>query len=162
MTNFYVIDTSSLVKLNRDNPLDVYPSVWRKLEGLIKKSRLSSPKEVFNEICRRDDHLTEWAKSHKELFVDATQKQIELVQKILSDYPSLINNDRPFDSDPWVIALAIEMSQSPQKTLVKIKRIVVTEEKLRGEKVRIPFVCEQLSVESIDIISVFREEGWQF
>ncbi|RLG15018.1 MAG: hypothetical protein DRN71_02335 [Candidatus Nanohalarchaeota archaeon] len=43
-----------------------------------------------------------------------------------------------------------------------IKRIVVTEEKLRENKIRIPFVCIQYRIESIDIIDMFRAEGWKF
>lgn len=61
-----------------------------------------------------------------------------------------------------MIALAIELSLQSQQTLFKIKRIVVTEEKLRGSKVRIPFVCGQKSVECVDIVEMFRTEGWKF
>jgi len=34
-SNCYIIDTSSLVTLNSNNPLDVFPSIWKKLEMLI-------------------------------------------------------------------------------------------------------------------------------
>ena len=162
MTNKYVIDTSSLVKLNRENPIDVYPSVWKKIEGLIKQNKLVSPKEVHNEINAKDDDLTAWAKNHQDLFVEPTKKQIEIAQKILGDHPSLMDAERKFDADPWVIALAKDLIESPQKTLVKIKLIVVTEEKIRGNKVKIPLICKKLSIPSIDLISAFREEGWKF
>ena len=61
-----------------------------------------------------------------------------------------------------VIALAIEMTTDSQQTLFQIKKIVVTEEKLRGEKIRIPFVCQKYSIDSINIIEMFRIEGWKF
>ena len=54
------------------------------------------------------------------------------------------------------------MSKQSQKTLITIKRIVVTEEKLRGNKVRIPFVCSNNAIETVDIITLFRIEGWKF
>ncbi len=161
-SNYYIIDSSSLIHLNRHNPLDVYPSVWKKIESLINNDRLAAPKEVFNEIKRFDDLLFNWAKAQTNLFKEPTLKQIELVQEILKKYPSLIDVSRNHDADPWVIALAIELATNPQKKLVSIKRIVVTEEKLRGNEIRIPFVCREYTIESVDIIDMFRTEGWKF
>ncbi|MBU2100687.1 DUF4411 family protein [Candidatus Micrarchaeota archaeon] len=158
----YVIDTSSLVKLNRENPLDVYPGVWNKLEELVNTDRLIAPIEVLREISNNDDQLTKWAKKQKKMFREPTVEQMKIVKEILKDYPALIDVERKFDADSWVIALAIELSRNPQKKIVNIKRIVVTEEKLRGEKVKIPFVCQKYSIEAIDIITVFRTERWKF
>lgn len=160
--NWYIIDTSSLVKLNRNNPIDVFPSIWEKLKFLVDNNRLVSPKEVLNEIKQNDDMLSKWAKQQKKMFKEPTPKQIAIVQEILKDYPALIDTERKYDADPWVIALAIEMSSGTQKTIFTIKRIVVTEEKMRGTQVRIPFVCSQKAIESIDIVELFRAEGWKF
>lgn len=158
----YIIDSSSLIELNKHNPMDVYPGVWKKIEGLIKKHRLFAPREVLNEIIEYDDMLAEWGKNHKEMFIEPTEIQIEIVKEILEKFPSLIKLDKKNCADPWVIALAVEMNRSKQQTLVEIKRIVVTEEKIRGNKVRIPLVCNDFTVESIDIIDMFRKEGWKF
>ena len=161
-SNCYIIDTSSLVKLNKNNPLDVFPSIWKHLESLVDSDRLIAPKEVLNEINQNDDQLSGWAKKQKKMFKNPTSTQIKIVRDILRESPSLIDVDRKFDADPWVISLAIEMTNNSQKTLVIIKRIVVTEEKLRGNKVNIPFVCGKNSIESIDIIALFRIENWKF
>lgn len=161
-SNRYIIDTSSLIRLNRENPLDVYPSVWKRLEELTSHGRLVSPREVFNEINQNDDQLSKWTRMQKRMFKEPTANQIEIVQQILKDHPGLIDPEKKYEADPWVIALAIEMASSPQKTLITIKRIVVTEEKIRGDRQKIPYVCGQLSIEAIDIITMFREEGWKF
>ena len=160
--NCYIIDTSSLVELNKHNPMDVYQSVWNQIEQLIKNGRLFAPKEVFHEISQIDDQLKEWSKTQDKLFVEPSQKQIKLVKEILQKYPSLIDIDRQYDADPWVIALTLELATSPQKTLMKVKGIVVSEEKIRGNRVRIPFICNDYDIESLDIIGMFREEGWKF
>ena len=73
-----------------------------------------------------------------------------------------IDIDKKYEADPWIIALALEMMTDPQKKLFTIKRIVVTEEKLRRNKVRIPLICKNKTIESIEIISLFRIEGWKF
>ncbi len=161
-SNHYIIDSCSLMELNRHNPLDVFPSVWEKIEDLINKDLLVAPKEVLNEINEGDDKLANWAKKQNKLFKDPTNKQIDIVREILNKFPSLVKENRKYDADPWVIALAVELATSTQKTLISIKRIVVTEEKLRGNKVKIPFVCQKCEIESIDIIDMFRKESWKF
>jgi len=134
----YIIDTSSLIELNKHNPMDIYHTPWKKMDGLVTSKRLYAPREVLDEIKRFDDALAHWAKKHPNMFKDPTMEQIEIVKEILKEYPSLIKKGKRFAADPWVIALAIEMIRSPQRTLVEVKRIVVTEEKIRGSKVRIP------------------------
>lgn len=160
--NLYVIDTSSLINLNRYNPMDVYPSVWKKLEDLIKAGRLISPKEVLFEIQEGDDELLDWAKEQDSLFKDPTPRQIAIVQQVLQNYPSIVKIDRKYDADPWVVALAYEFATSPQKTLIELNPVVVTEEKLKGNKVKIPLVCRQYGLNSVDIITMFRIESWKF
>ncbi|WMT43722.1 MAG: DUF4411 family protein [Cuniculiplasma divulgatum] len=156
------MDSSSLIELNRHNPIDVFPSVWKNMESLISKGLLIAPTEVLYEITERDDQLAKWAKEQTSFFRTPTQKQIEILKGILKAYPSMVREDRKYDADPWVIALAIEMTTDSQQTLTPIKRIVVTEEKLRGEKIRIPYVCQKYNIDSIDIIEMFRIEGWKF
>ncbi len=156
------MDSSSLIDLNRYNPIDVFPSVWKNLESLINQGFLVSPLEVFNEITQMDDELAKWAKKQRNFFRDPTEKQIEIVKDILKSYPSMVREDRKYDADPWVIALAVEMKNDTQRTLLEVKRIVVTEEKIRGQRIKIPYVCKKYMVDSISIIEMFRIEGWKF
>jgi len=158
----YIIDTSSLIELNKHNPMDVYPGIWERMEQLINDNRLIAPKEVLNEIKQIDDDLSDWSKMQRKMFIEPTNRQIEIVRNILEIYPSLMDIDRKYDADPWVIALAIELIRNPQQRLFPIKGVVVTEEKLRGNRIRIPFVCKKYAVEFMDIIGMFRAEGWKF
>lgn len=121
-----------------------------------------APREVLNEIGCKDDILYRWAKKQGRMFVEPSEEQIEIVKEILANYPSLIKLEGTYAADPWIIAMAIEMVRSQQSTLHDIKRIVVTEEKIRGNKVRIPYVCKAYSIDCIDILDMFRKEGWKF
>jgi len=161
-TNVYIIDSSSLIALNKHNAMNVYVSVWKNISELIQNDRLVAPREVLDEINDYDDALSSWASEQKKLFKMPTSKQIRIVQEILKEYPALVDVDARHSADPWVIALAIELSSQSQQTLVNIKRIVVTEEKLRGNKIKIPYVCHLRSVECVDIVEMFRTEGWKF
>jgi hypothetical protein len=124
--------------MNRENPIDVFPSLWEKLEDLIKKGLLVSHEEVFNEIAQQDDMLEKWAKKNKSLFKKPTPNQSK------------------------IIALTKELKDAKQKMLWEIKRLIVTEEKIKGTKVRIPLVCQNYGIECMDRIEMFREEKWSF
>ncbi|MBL7147424.1 MAG: DUF4411 family protein [Nanoarchaeota archaeon] len=163
--NFYVIDASSLIEFNRRYPIDVFPNLWKNVETLINMGLLISPKEVFKEIARGDDSLKEWAKKQKKLFKELDESQIKIVKEILKKYPSLAKPDKDGpQADPFVIGLAIVLGKDPQKTLTPTikKRVIVTEEQLRGNKVKIPFVCQIYGIDCINIVEMFRTEGWKF
>jgi hypothetical protein len=161
--NYYVIDSSSLIELNRRYPIDVFPTLWDNVENLIKKGMLLSHKEVLKEINRKDDSLYKWALKQKNFFKKITQCQVNIVKEILAKYPSLSKSENETAAaDPFVIALAIELGQDKQITLKPKKRIIVTEEQLRGNKVRIPFVCKDYGIECINIIEMCRIEEWKF
>ena len=98
-SNKYIMDTSSLVELNRHNPIDVFPSVWNNLESLSKKGLLVAPYEVLSEVKERDDELASWAKRNNKIFRPPTKKQIEILKDILKNYPALVKEDRKYDAD---------------------------------------------------------------
>jgi len=161
--NYYVIDTSSLIDLNYRYPVDVFPGIWKNLEKLIANELLLSPKEVLKEI--KDESLKEWTKKQKKLFRELDELQVQIVQEILKKYPSLAKPDKDGpQADPFVIALAVSLEKDPQKTLIKTikKRIIVTEERLKGSKEKIPFVCKDYDIDCINVIELFRTEGWKF
>lgn len=163
--DYYVIDTSSLIELNRRYPIDVFPNLWKNVEGLISKGFLISPEEVRKELLVKDDSLKEWVTRQRHLFKPLTAKQIEIVRDIIQKFPSLAEHEKEIPvADPFVIALAVELEDVAQTTLAPIvkRRIIVTEERLRGEKIKIPFVSRNYGIECIIIIDMCRAEGWKF
>jgi len=163
--NFYVIDTSSLIEFHKRYPFEVFPSLWKKVEDLINQGILISHKEVLKELSNQDDSLKKWALEQKNFFKDVTKKQMEIVKQILKKYPSLAKPNNEFGAaDPFLIALAVEAgTDSQQKLFASIKRkLIVTEEKMRGSRIRIPFVCQDYGIECIDIIGMYKEGGWSF
>jgi hypothetical protein len=160
--NCYIIDTCSLVDLNRHNPIDIFPTLWSKIDKLVQSDLLISHKEVFNEINQQDDQLVKWAKRNKKMFKEITERQSEIVAEILKKFPSLIDIDKQFVADPWIIALAKEMKEDPQRTLFDIKKLIVTEEGYKSKKVKIPLVCKSFDIDCINRVEMFREENWKF
>lgn len=163
MTSYlYILDSSSLIDLHRHNPMDVYPTVWKELESLIKKDRIIAPREVLDEITSGDDELVKWAKKYKDMFRHKTREQIKEVKRILKDYPSMVKDVNKHDADVWIIALALEMTSLKQQKLAPLKTLVVTEEGKRGNRIKIPWVCEKYGLRSINIIEMFRIERLTF
>lgn len=159
----YIIDTSSFINLMIWNPIDIFPSVWLKLSEMGKSGLLIAPMEVRKELTVKDIDLTDWMKDNHSIFKRLNYAQIKKVLEIQSNFPSLIDPDKETPTaDPFVIALAL-ISDS-QKTIdgtIRQKQ-VVTEEKMRGNRIRIPFVCNHYGVQCCHIQEMFRKEKWIF
>ncbi|WP_236609725.1 DUF4411 family protein [Archaeoglobus sulfaticallidus] len=163
----YIIDSSSLIDLKDRNPLDIYLSVWNKLMELHLENRLYSHIEVYLELEGRDDELKEWAKEQKNEYPDFFKKytpdQQKYVADILSKFESFvkINDGTTKDADPWLVALALEMRSQPT-IFGPIKPIILTEEVLKGNRVKIPYVAKHYRIKCVKIFDMFRQEGWKF
>ena len=64
----YVFDSNIFIGLERRQPRDVYPSVWKKIDELMEDGTIISSAEVFDELSLGDDTLSAWAKAEKKVF----------------------------------------------------------------------------------------------
>ena len=65
----YCIDTSALMDAwVRWYPIDLFPSLWRRVDKLIADKELYSPEEVLIEISKKEDDLNRWAKDRQQMF----------------------------------------------------------------------------------------------
>ena len=149
LSQVYCIDSDSLIELKR-YPIDVFPSVWQKIEAMAKSSDLISHFEVHNEITSGKDEIADWGKSHRKIFKDVDGCQLNEIKNVEAKYDAdawakEINKTGPW-ADPWLIALAI-----CEQTMV------VTEESNKPNK--IPFVADLLGVKCLKLIDFFRTIG---
>jgi hypothetical protein len=149
----YCIDTSSLIAAWQERyPIEVFPTLWEKIDALIEDRRLFSPIEVLNEMKKRSDELHAWLKDRKEMFLELEDAvQIEAAH-ILAQFPRLVGERKLRTSaDSFVIALARVKGWQ-----------LVTDEKPTAtlNRPNIPDVCTQLSMTTIDILSLIRAERW--
>lgn len=138
----YSIDTSALIAAFHEHyPIKNFPSLWRKIESLIKDGRLKMSQIVFEEAMR-DTGIKQWCdenqlKSDFQVAIDELVQ--EKVSQVLSEFPRLVDNRKgKSGADPWVIALA----------LTDENYIVLTEENPTESKNRpkIPDVCTHFHV----------------
>ena len=151
----YSIDTSAILDgWRRYYPPDVFPQLWEEMRGLIQRGRLLAVEEVLHEIKRKDDEVADWVVRNQRLIVPLDGAIQIAVAEILNRFDRLVNTQRNRSlADPWVIALA----QTRDLT-------VVTGERETGKLTRpmIPDVCRALGIRYINLLQLFREEGWVF
>ena len=158
----YCIDASSLMNLGRHFPSDVFPTLWEKINSLVRSGRLISPKEVLKEIEQGDDELVRWAKQHKVMFKKPASEELTAVREILAEFPSLVDSSKQTaEADPFVIALA-KIGNERSKSLFPGHKYVVVTEESRIRPNRIPQVCDRYGIESMKLLEFFRSEKWKF
>lgn len=150
----YVFDSNIFIQLQRKQPIDVFPTLWTRIEELMRDGTIISSQEVYDEILIGGDDLKKWVKPLKEFFLPSDIFVQQEVRAILSSHRGLIEGGKKKNSaDPFVIALA------------KINNcIVVSEEAPTRSPVspKIPDVCPFYSVECIDFIGFARKEKFLF
>ena len=150
----YSFDASSLIEAYHSYPFDRFPSLWEKLEALIKNDRLKMFELVFDDEVK-DEEIKDWYKE-KQLkpYIRVRIDQIDQ-NKAQALIPILVDpKTGESGGDPWVIALAQDLPNG----------IVVTQEKpsRNKDKPKIPNVCNDLGIECVDLIGLFRKEDWIF
>lgn len=154
----YSLDTSALIAAFHERyPINSFPSLWCKIEELIKNGRLKMSEVVFEEAMR-DTEIKQWCDQNqlKHDFQVTIDESVQLhVNEVLLQFPKLVD-DRTGKSgaDPWAIALAM-MTQNC---------IVVTEENPTNSEKRpkIPDACAHFNLQCIKIVELIGRENWIF
>jgi len=148
----FCIDTSALFNL-KPYPKDIFPSLWSKLEGMIKTGELISPREVLNEVNVGKDEISAWCNRNKKMFIDIDECQRQEIQNIKAKYTYdcwIRETSKPgFWADPWIIALSICDDA-----------IIVADESNRQD--RIPTIAAALNRNCINLYDFFRQIGIKY
>ena len=155
----YSIDTSAILNgYNRYYPPDVFPTLWEKIESLIKNGDLKATEMVLEELKRKKDDAYKWAKQQeKGLFAPVDEDVKSIVSTIRKDYYDTKDekNSKEDMADPFVIALAKKHGAT-----------VISGEKPQpqGKKKNptIPLICKNLRVKYINFLELIRTEQWSF
>lgn len=135
------------------------PDYWKILIELGKQGKILIPELVYEEITRTDDDLSKWLKGSK-IPVEKINESVTIcLQKIYSFNPihkNLVDNTKARSlADPWVIAHALNSNAT----------VVTKEEKvtaLNSNKIKIPNVCDNMSIKWINDFEFIDELGIKF
>lgn len=154
--SLYIPDTSALIAAWEERyPLDIFPSVWEFLDGL--NGRLRICKEVRDEISRHSPELLAWLDdssidanlsllSDGGAIADAVQQQVRRIANGWPNWGAVRVSGR---ADPWVIAYALALGG-----------IVVSEEQSGRRDTTIPKVCDETEARHMNLLDLFRAEGF--
>ena len=151
----YSVDTSALLDgWVRYYPPAHFPNLWDQIDLLIQGGRFHASEEVLIEVERHDESLNEWIEARREQIVIATTDEVAaVVQDILRSHERLVMSGSGRNrADPFVIAVA-RLHDA----------VVVTGE--RGgtpQRPKIPSVCADFGIRTINLLDLIKEEGWVF
>jgi hypothetical protein len=153
--DFYSFDTSAILNGRRDLlPAVTFPTLWENIEEMIRSGAVRSVDTVLEELVRRDDDASAWAKRNVDLFLPLEVPVQRATSEILRRYPRLTGKGGQRNAaDPFVIGLAAYRGGT-----------VVTEEKPTGrlEKPHIPDVCHALGIPCLTLVGFVVEQEWTF
>jgi hypothetical protein len=149
----YCLDTGVFINAwNKHYPRPVFDRFWDHLSKLIIDGTAIVPREVYEDIERKEDGIFEWLKERAGL-IRETNVDVELAQKAImqhDDHCKLVKlKTGRSGSDPWVIAHAQIWDA-----------VVVTEETPGGPTAKdpkIPDVCSALNVPCMRTVQMLLE-----
>ncbi len=149
----YSIDSSGILDLFRYYPPDVFPTIWSQMDSATGGGIVLAIDEVYRELEKKDDAAFQWLRARRAMVVALDTEIQQRVAGILAAHPRLVDTRKNRSSgDPFVIGLAQSRGLS-----------VVTGERASGviAKPKIPDVCAALKITCMDVLSMFRNEGWK-
>ncbi len=150
----YTFDSGPFINL-RYYYSSVFTSFWEQFDQIVAGDEIIAAREVYNEISRRGDFVSEWADENRQLFQDPTPEELTEAQRILHRHPELIRRQNIAGglpvADPFVIA------QGYCRGL-----IVVSNEMYTPNAHKIPNICEEMNVPHMNFDGFMENEGWAF
>lgn len=150
----YIFDSGPFIDCRYYFP-GVFKSYWNNLNQLAQNKDVLSVREVYNEIQKGSDIISEWAEKNKDIFEKPSKDEFEIVKDILAKHKELIRvvnftGGSPV-ADPFIIAKA------------KVNNlIVVTQETFRENAHKIPNICKELNLKYITLEEFMIKEGWEY
>ena len=154
----YVVDTSSIQQLFGCYKRVRFPSLWTSFDEMVARGAITSIRHVMREISQRDkgNGELEWAKANSKLFPSFAENESLFLREIF-EMPRFRHviptnlRDTEAAADPYLIARANT-----------VEGMVITQERERGNRVRIPTICRQFDIKCGTLDDLMAAEGWSF
>lgn len=154
----FIIDSNVLISAYRRNyPIDVIPTFWENMLIEAKKQRYYIVDEIYYEIKKGEDELTNWIESNIDSFQILNSDDClvieayrEIIQRVVDNDKYGLKAKKEFASvaDSWLIAHAKAYNY-----------VIVTEEVFNGDckkRILIPNICTQFGIQWINTIQFLR------
>jgi len=153
----YIFDSDTLIIIFNYYYPEQFTSFWDNFNGFISKQIIISVREVRKELEKKGDRLSDWAKNHKELFLQPNAEESSFITEIFKvrHFRILIQKKQQYiegpAADPFIIAKA-----------KVINGCVVTQEAHTENAAKIPNVCDHFGIDCINLEGFMERENWTF
>jgi hypothetical protein len=149
----YSLDTSGFLDAwLRHYPIDVFPTIWARLDNATSDGIVFASDEVLRELEKKDDDAYGWMQARPQMIVPIDTEIENVVIDLMRRFPRLVDTKKGRSGgDPFVIAVAMVRGLT-----------VITGENATGklDSPRIPDVCRELDIPCITMLKFFREQQW--
>ncbi len=150
----YLIDASSILaqKPTDTLPRQVYKSLWEMIEKSIVEQTIVTCSEIEEEV-KKDDVVGKWLGLNQCVILPIDNEVQRNVRKIVTEHPKMIDFSGPNGSssgDAFLIA-----------TAMKYELIIITEEN-KEKNNKIPNICKNYGITTMNITEMCAAEGWVF
>jgi len=143
----FTFDTNVFIELFKKYPKDIFISIWKLIEEKFLEKKIIIIKDVVDELSKVHNEVYEYVKMKRENIFELTEDVQENLMDIINRFPKWIS---PYDernaADPCLVAVGITFNLK-----------VITQETIKGNKLRIPFVCNKLGVRCGNLFDFLRE-----
>ncbi len=150
----YIIDSSSIMAQRPNDflPRQVHKSLWEMIEKAVQEKLIVTCSEIEEEVIK-DDIVCKWLAINQSIILQIDDEVQRNVRKIVTEHPKMISFDGSSGSssgDAFLIA-----------TAMKYNLIIITEE--RKDKLhKIPAICKDYGIKTVNITELCILEGWVF
>jgi hypothetical protein len=151
--------------MHRFYPLRIIPDLWTHLEELFTKKKILAHQIVFDEIVPKSgkkDELAKWLTGFRANFISTSQRQLELVPDVLSNFPKLIDPESEKDqADPWMVAMLVEIMEQDGMFGDQSDYVMVTTESEK-RSTRLPAACKRYNIRHMNLFEFFEANEFEF
>ena len=99
----YVFDSGPLIDLFRHYYRERFPSLWQHFDRMVEDGRITSTREVSNELEGHEDKLAKWCKENRrKVFVTPAAAELEVVRNIfqVDHFQAMIRKKERLEGKP--------------------------------------------------------------
>jgi len=153
--------------MQRYYPLRMLPDLWKQVEELFLKGKITSHEFVYDEIVPTDkkavkDDLATLISKYKTNFKSISKRQAQLVLEIVTLFPNLIDpRSKKDQADPWIVAMVVEMMEEDNLFDQDSDFVIISTESEKSPN-KIPAVCKHYRVRHMNLFEFFEDNDWKF